>query len=89
MSAVNILPGLSAAVSHGLSEPSPHRKLGDEDAEGSSEQQSSGTREVSCLLCSWPPPVTSLVSDTEDTVCRSSEGRKQAQASTSRRHDRM
>lgn len=58
-------------------------------SEGSSEQQSSGTREVSCLLCSWPLPVTSLVSDTEDTVCRASEGRKPAQASTSHHHDKM
>lgn len=32
MSAVSILPGLSAAASHDLSEPSPHRELGDEDA---------------------------------------------------------
>lgn len=56
--------------------------------EGSSEQQSSGTREVSCLLYSLPQPVASLVSDMEDTVCRE-KGRKQAQASTSRRHDKM
>lgn len=89
MSPVSILPGLSAAVSYGLSEPSPHRELGDEYAQGSSEQRSSGTREVSCLLCSWPQAVTSLVSDTEDTVCRASEGRKQAQASASHRHDKI
>lgn len=34
-------------------------------------------------------PVAVLVSDMEDTACRPSEGRKQAQASTSRCHDRM
>lgn len=34
-------------------------------------------------------PVAILVSDMEDRVCRASEGRKQAQASTSRCHDKM
>lgn len=67
MSPVSILPGLSAAASHGLSEPSPHWELGDEWASKktslSSRAQAPGRSHGRCGV--GPSCVAILVSDIE------------------------